>query len=443
VKKCITEHLRRAKRIGFLGFGKTNRALLEYLSPRYSFEAVVRDERSSVNMPSRSIPLLGDSCYLPFGEDVLFVSPSVRRERKAVRALLSSVGLVTSDTELFFENEPSGVIAITGSDGKSTTSALVGHILNSSGTNATVCGNFGLPLTPLLGKGGYFVTELSSFMLRYLEPRSTRAAITNITPNHLDWHENINEYEHSKLSILKNATERVINFDSAPVRDAARSHEFAVFSTDLPLNILQNEILADHYFTYEENIALRDGEPIISRSELPLSGIHNVKNMLLALGLVEGLVDRDRAKAALMSFKGLRHRCELVGEINGIKFYDSSIDSTPDRTRATLSSFSKTVTVILGGRDKNVPYEPLGEVLKHKARAVILLGENSERLKAFIKQKAPDVRVVCVDCMEAAVQVASELGADVVLSLASTSFDRYKSFEERGDDFAAAVRSLK
>lgn len=439
----VSERLRRAKTIGFLGFGKTNRALFRYFSTLFPFEAVIRDERSSLNdAPLGAKLFLGERCFDPPIEEAVIVSPSVRRERSEIGRLLLGAELVSSDAEIFFSDAPKNVIAITGSDGKSTTSALTGHILNTGGIKACVCGNFGTPMTPQKSGSDLFVTELSSFMLRYLEPTSKRAAITNVTPNHLNWHENMDEYRAAKAAIFTNALERVINYDCDVCRSLAKSGEYAVFSVDIPYKSLKNTVSAEHYFTYEHGSLTKDGSPIFRRSDLKLVGIHGVKNALLALALTDGLVTVEKAIEALGSFTGLRHRCELVGESGGVKYYDSSIDSTPNRTSMTLGAFDRRVTLILGGKDKGLSYLPLAEAVNEKAYAVILLGENSEKLAEFLRAKC-SVPIFFASDMADAVRTAAALGQDTLLSPAATSYDRYRCFEERGDDFAAAVRRLK
>lgn len=427
------------KTVSFLGFGKSNRAVFEYLRAFSHLSFLIRDEGREISSPPKGVTLLlGEDCFSPRGEDIIFLSPSVRRERREVRALLDGGAVALSDAELFFLTEPESVIAISGSDGKSTTAALVGKMLELSGIKTEVCGNFGIPMTPLAEKRDtFFVAELSSFTLRYLKPRVLRAAITNITPNHLNWHESFEEYTEAKLGIYENANEAIINAEEPRVFGIK---PFAAFSVEKSFKELSGQMRAEVYYTLEDGWIRRNGENYILREEVALFGLHNAKNALCALALTEEKADKDACKTALRTFRGLAHRMELVGEYCGQRFYDSSIDSTPERTRATLSSFSGRAAVILGGRDKGVPYGPLLSALDGKAAAIVLLGENADALFAFFKNAGLEIPIALARDMDEAVYLAKGFGVDVILSPAATSFDRYANFEARGQDFVRAVK---
>ncbi len=403
---------------------------------------MIRDEREELPFPVTGAELLlGEKCFDEPSEDIIFISPSVRRERECVKRLFSRGAVACSDMELFFSEKPENVFAVTGSDGKSTTSALIGRIFSTSGKEAYVCGNFGLPLSPLSEKrGAYFVTELSSFMLRYAKPRSRRALITNITPNHLNWHKDFEEYKESKKNLLKNGQERVFSFDCQNSRELINEFgAYALFSVSTPFRELKKEIKAEVYCTLENGVLLKNGEPVIEREKIPLVGIHNVKNALAAICMTDDFCSVAELRCALSSFTGLEHRCKTVYEKDGVRYYDSSIDSSPERTRATLASFDRPVTVILGGKDKGLDYAPLAEALPCCAVAVILCGENAERLAEFISEKRIPCPVFFANNYIEAVTVARSIGCDTVLSPASTSFDRFSNFEERGREFLKSI----
>lgn len=405
----------------------------------------MRDERKDLPFALEGATLLlGDKCFNTPVEDVIFISPSVRRERECVKKLLSRGAIPCSDIELFFSKKPENVFAVTGSDGKSTTSALIGRILSISGKEAYVCGNFGLPASPLSEKkDAYFVAELSSFMLRYAEPQSKRALITNITPNHLNWHESFEEYKESKKNVLKHGQERVFYYDCKASREFLNEFDaYALFSVSTPFCELKKETKAEVYCTFENGFLLRNGEPVIEREKIPLVGIHNVKNALAAICMTSGFCSDADLKDALSSFTGLEHRCKTVYEKDGIRYYDSSIDSSPERTRATLSSFDKPVTVILGGKDKGLDYAPLADALTNRAGAVILCGENAQRLAEFISEQHIPCPLFFANNYIEAVTVAREIGCDTVLSPASTSFDRFSNFEERGRNFLKSITEV-
>lgn len=430
-----------AKKVGFLGFGRSCRALYTFLSERIGAEFIIRDEKKTLDSPPVGVTLLlGDRCYERADEDVIVLSPSVRRERREISALLEGGAKFSSDAEIFFGAFPKNVLAVSGSDGKSTTSALVGEMLKMSEISVHVCGNFGTPMTPLLESGGdFFVTELSSFMLRYVTPHSRRAVITSLTPNHLNWHDTYDEYRECKARIYERTDEAVVNAD---ISELSVKGAYAVFSAERSFCELKEAISAENYFTCEGGYLMKNGERIIAREDVSLSGIHGVKNALAALAMTDGICDTGAAIRTLSGFSGLSHRCELVGELRGVKFYDSSIDTTPERTRTTLLSLDGPLTVILGGRGKGLSPLPLIDALKKRAAAVILLGENSEQIAHFLNTGGYLGKISVVGDMKEAARTALSLGHDTVLSPAYTSYDRYNNFEERGEDFAAAVREL-
>ena len=406
------------------------------------FDFVIRDESAIISdAPREAKLLLGKDAFRYCGEDVIFLSPSVRRERREILALEEKGAFLSSDAELFFEKKPKNVLAITGSDGKSTTSALTGAILSEAEKAVHVCGNYGLPLTPLLENGEeFFVTELSSFMLRYMKPHSRRAVITNLTPNHLNWHESYEEYVAAKLGIYENTDEAVL---CAELGVKVGREVFAVFSDKKPFCELRQGYRAEVYYTLEDGEIKRNGERLFSRSEIRLSGTHNVKNALAALSLTDGLADKGAAVRAIRAFRGLAHRMELVGVLDGQRFYDSSIDSTPDRTRVTLLAHGAPFSVILGGRGKGLSYAPIADALREEALGAVLFGENAGELYGFLLEAGLECPLVFARDMDEAVAVARDFGGDVILSPGATSYDRYANFEERGRDFARAVRELK
>ncbi len=431
------------KKIGFLGFGRSNRALFDYISSEFSIDTVIRDERKTIDCNiSGARLLLGEKCFDFAGEDIIFLSPSVRRDRACVARLAELGAVFSSDAELFFSQGLKNVLAVTGSDGKSTTSALAGAMLAGSNMKTFVAGNFGLPMTPLSeNKDAYFVTELSSFMLSYIKPHSRRALITNITPNHLNWHSSLEEYALAKENILINAKERVLSYDCPYSRELIKKLDtYAVFSVKTPFNELKRAVNANTYCTFESGVLLKNGKSVIEREKFPPLGIHNVKNALAAICLTDGICDADAAKGALSEFRGLDHRCKNIYSACGIDFYDSSIDSSPERTRATLEVFDKPVTLILGGRDKGLDYEPLRDAVANHAGAVILCGENAKRLGKFLENSRVPCPLVYVSDYREAVLRAFDFGLDVLLSPASTSYDRFLNFEERGKAFLDEVK---
>lgn len=446
MNKAVLDLLKDVKKIGFLGFGKTNRALLDFLSRDLKFEAVIRDGRQSLPgpVPSDAALLLGEKCFDPAGEEIILLSPSVRRERECVRRLAAHGARLCSDAELFFHCEPKNVYAVTGSDGKSTTAAMISVILAHDGKRSIACGNFGVPMTPLTDDmSTYFVTELSSFMLRYIRPRSARAVITDVTPNHLNWHADMKEYISAKENVLLNARERVFCHDCPISRDFPQNYgAFGIFSVKTPFSELKSLCSAEVYCTLEGGILKKNGTAVMRADELKVRGMHNIKNALAALCMTHEVCKTPLAAQALMSFRGLEHRCRPVFESGGIRYYDSSIDSTPERTRVTLECFDRPITAILGGRSKGLDYTPLADALSRHAAAIILCGENERGLSDFLRDSAVGVPVITVSDYREAIIAARDLGHDTVLTPAATSYDRFSDFEERGRAFLDEIKKI-
>lgn len=422
--------------------------MLEYLSAGLDFKAVVREERRAPqNLPASSELLSGGDCFSPRDEDIIFVSPSVRRERREVARLIECVGRVSSDAELFFALSDKPILAVSGSDGKSTTVKMAEAILLDSGKSTLACGNVGLPFVK--GLDSYaecLVTELSSFTLEYLCPPSRRAVITNITENHLDWHGSFEGYVAAKENLLKNADEAVLSPDTeACVPLIFKYKPWGLFSVKQSFHELRSRFrFSENLFTLDGGYLSKNGEPLIAVSALSKKEPHNLQNALAAIALSCGLFDTGRGIRALSSFSGLPHRMETVAILGGVGYVDSSIDSTPERTRATLLSMPNRVTVLLGGRGKGLSYEPLIEPLLTKTGDIIISGENrAEIYEALAKDSVLRRRITVTETLAEATALAKSRateGDTVLLSPASTSYDAFSDFEERGNKFKEYIK---
>ncbi len=431
------------KRIGFFGLGKSNLSIIRRL-PK-NLEIILRSERkiSRSDIPKGvkiSKIYEENRAFSDFSEEILFLSPSVRRERAELSAAAASGVRFCSDLELFLKENKRKILAVSGSDGKSTTVTLTSALLSDKRHKNTPLGNIGTPFCyELWRKRGYAVLELSSFQLTYDIPRAKRAALTNITENHLDWHKDFEEYKSAKLSLLENAEEAVINADDPILRDFASGKEiFAITSTERGVKSLAAEFKAELFLTEEGGKILRNGVPILSVAEVKRREEHNIKNLLMALSLTDKLIPEENIRKVAGEFSGLAHRCEFFLEADGIKYINSSIDTSPARTAATLASLSSPLIVILGGRGKGVGYGEIRKSLK-KTRLAILCGENREEIARDIKGC---VDIVSADNFEDAVLYGASVakpGDSVVLSPASTSYDSFKSFEERGEKFKEII----
>ncbi len=438
------------RRVGFLGFGKSNLGIFSYLSGRYDFEVTLR--ASTPIDASHICPkfaYFGKDALSNIDEDILFLSPSVRRDVCEIEIAQSKGILISSDAEFFFENSQSDVYAVTGSDGKSTTSYLTSYLLKNDYKNTVCCGNIGESMTPHLNDPSdtAYTTELSSFQLMYLSPKNTRCVITNITPNHLNWHKSFEEYITAKTHILENSKERIFNFDCNISRNIAKSYKvFAVFSKNYSEDYLRKCVSADLYITLCDGSITVCGEKILKATDIFVSGEHNVLNFMAAIAMSYGKARKKDIENLAKTFRGLPHRCEFVCESNGVKFYDSSIDSSPNRCAATLKSMQNKVILILGGRSKGLDYKELLSVLEEKTRFVVLTGEVGEKIKELIIDNGCsgikfEYKHDFYDAIERAAREA-KTGDTVLLSPAATSFDRFSNFEERGNAFKEHIRYL-
>ncbi len=465
--------LRRASAEGavVLGFGISNVPLVDFLLAR-GVRVEVRDGKTREALSARvdvgAYERRGVSFRLGAGyldeipASVIFRTPGIRPDSGSIPDAVSRGALLTSEMELFYAISPAHKLAVTGSDGKTTTTTLIHKLLSAStsvdGVKVALGGNIGAPLLPRvseLGERDFAVTELSSFQLMTMPTAPEVAVITNITPNHLNWHTDMDEYTESKLHILGPGCEvAVLNYGCEATRLAAAGTDAKVTwftAGDVPdtldsvIHIVGDEIVFRH-----------DGreEPLLAVSDIKLPGIHNAENYMAALGALYDLIPAETllrcARELARTFGGVEHRLEFVREEGGISFYNGSIDSTPTRTAAALSALpGRRIVLICGGYDKHIPMEPLGKaVLKHGVVSVVITGATSKLISdAFEAVGVPgDLYTVVPDFRLAVLEAASQaekVKADtVLLSPACASFDAFSNFEERGNYFKSIVNSL-
>ena len=395
--------------------------------------------------PSRIF--FGKGALSDINEDVIFLSPSVRRDR---HELLEAVGcgtLLSSDAELFFSLFQGDVFCVTGSDGKSTATYLISDILKRSGFDSVPAGNYGRSLSELIGSDIIPVAELSSFQLSYLKPKSRRAVITNITPNHLNWHSSFEEYVNAKKNILPYAKEAVIDCGCEISRHAIQGRKaFAAISAIEDFCSVRQSVCAENYLTLDNSAILLNGKPYIDISGAKRREWYNTKNFMLAIGATLDAADKKAQLSAINEFSGLPHRAETVICIDGIKYIDSSIDSSPERTIKTLSSLCGKTAVIIGGLGKGLSLLSLARELPRLTVGAVLCGEVGASLAEILKKENSEYQFTTADDMEAAVQKAEAMlscGGNLILSPAATSFDKYENFAERGDDIKRIVLGKK
>ena len=427
--------LGRGCRVGFFGIGRSNVSLMQHL-PLKNCRITLRSDGkidrsglpSSLNI-DRIYEL--DRTTDDICEDVIFFSPSVRRDR-AQLCLAKERGVIfSSDAELFFSENRRPVFAVTGSDGKSTTATLINMLLNESGIRSRLIGNIGEPMMAQLSDNAdCYVTELSSFMLTYCTPNVDRACLTNLTPNHLDWHKSIEEYNKTKISLIKSAMWQAVCEENADLVSCG-----AIVSDKSDYNDLKSRYKADLYLTREGGSICKNGRPIIALEKIKRRAAHDIKNLMMAIAMTDGYADERAIETVAAGFSGLEHRCQKILTVGGVDYIDSSVDSTPARSCESLRSLGRECVLILGGRGKGLDYATLIPEVKKYAKAVLIVGENASEIYAAIWGYA-DCRV-CDDMDEAVRQgicLAESVGT-LLLSPASTSLDRYKNYAERGNDF--------
>ncbi len=436
---------KRISSVSFIGFGKSNKAVFSYLTGRYpDLKYTIRSDTEISDAPDGAALRLGKDSLSGLFEDLIFLSPTVRRDRSELALAKKRGSIISGDAEFFFENTKSDCYAVSGSDGKSTTATLSALLLKGGYTEARAAGNIGVPLTPLLDAdpGTAYAVELSSFQLMDFAPKSKRAALLNITPNHLDWHKDFDEYVSAKLNLMKNAGEKVFSFDSALMRKiAAKERAFALFSAKHSLSEMKEAIPADLYFNIRDGYICMNGERLILTDKILKNEIYNLKNLMAALALTYGAWNCGSAKEVAQSFGGLPHRCELIYKSDKLRVYNSSIDSSPERTKATLASFPYPNVILLGGRSKGLDYSILAKALGNNTRYAVICGENREEIANAIKDAS--IPIYVKDDFEEAAKLALSLSYSVgalLFSPASTSFDRFSSFEERGRVFKEIIQ---
>lgn len=449
-----------------VGLGVSNLPLIKFLLSRGI--RVSGHDRKPLDAASDDVRALGAiGVRLACGEDylssldgaVIFRSPGIRPDIPEFRAAVARGALLSSEMELFLALCPAKIFAITGSDGKTTTTTLTGLLLSEEGGGRVyVGGNIGEPLIGRVDEmtaQDRVVLELSSFQLMTIDRAPDRAVITNITPNHLNWHTGMEEYIEAKKRLLSADNFGIFNADNDVTATIALRHApKAVFSSTQSLASL-DEKFGDCTLLWLEGgrIMLRESgavREILRTDEILLPGKHNIENYMAAIALTLGDVSTEAIRRVATSFRGVAHRLEHVRRLDGVDYYNSSIDSTPSRTAAALSALTVKPVVICGGYDKKVSFAPLAETLAERAAAVVLTGATADAIYEAIEScESFDREKICVEHalnFEDAVTAARRLarpGGAVLLSPACASFDAFKNFEERGEVFKQIVLSFK
>ena len=411
----------KGKTVAFIGIGTSNLPLIRLFAEKGAkVQALDKKDFESLGQNGALAKeygaelILGESYLDSINADIVFRSPGTPFYRPELVAVRESGRVLTSEMEVFFDLCPCKTIAVTGSDGKTTTTTIISEFLKAAGKTVHLGGNIGKPLLPEIesvSEDDIAVVELSSFQLISMRKSPDIAVVTNLAPNHLDIHKDMQEYIDSKKNIVlhQNAfAKAVVNLDN----EIANS-----FSADVRGQLAKfsvKEEVANGAFLRGTTVCYSDyGKvtEIMDIGDIRIPGMHNVENYLAAISAVWGLVDVDVIVKVAKEFGGVAHRAEFVREYKGVKYYNDSIASSPTRTACgTLSLYDEKIAIIAGGYDKHIPYEPLGPVINDKVKLLILLGDTAPKIEEAVRNAANfdenAIQIINVTNMEEAVQAA-------------------------------------
>ncbi len=440
----------RTKRIAVLGLGVSNRPLVRLLL-EYGCDVTGYDKMQTPDAGLEELQKLG--CKLCLGQhyldaidgDLIFRTPGLHPNHPALVAARQRGAEVTSEMEVFFELCPCKIIAVTGSDGKTTTTTLIGKMLEAAGKRVWLGGNIGAPLLPQcrqMKQTDIAVVELSSFQLMDMRRSPQVAVVTNLAPNHLDVHKDMAEYVEAKKNIFRFQSPQdtlIVNGDNRLTDAFQGAGKTLRFS---------RQRWVDGAWV-ENGTVFCNGRPVLDTAKIRIPGVHNVENYMAALLAVQGLAEDDAIRQVAETFGGVEHRIELVRCKDGVRYYNDSIASSPSRTIAGLRSFRQKVLLIAGGYDKHIPYDVLGPEICKSVKKLFLNGATAEKIRAAV-ESTPEYRpdeLEIVDCgdfahaVQAAVQ-AAQAGDIVLMSPASAAFDQFQNFMVRGNCFKKMIMEL-
>lgn len=446
----------KGKKVAVIGIGVSNTPLIEkLLEAGVSVLACDKREREQFGglieaLEQKGLEVSLGADYLAHLDDVdvIFRTPGMRPDLPQLVAAVEKGAKLTSEMEAFVSICPCRILAVTGSDGKTTTTTIVAGLLKAAGYRTFVGGNIGHPLlcdVDEIRPDDVVVLELSSFQLMTMKQSPGVAVITNLAPNHLDVHKSMDEYIWAKKNIFayQDACDKVIlnadNDITAGLVNEARG-EVTLFSRKKQLE--QGVWLKD-------NMICHNGRPVLAAEDILIPGVHNLENYMAAIAAVDGMVPDEVIREFARTFGGVAHRIELVRELDGVRYYNDSIASSPSRTIAGLRSFDQKVILIAGGYDKQIPYDVLGPEITRAVKELVLVGATAPKIRAAVLN-APDYEqgrpgIAEMETLKQAVEIARKLacpGDVVILSPASASFDQFRNFEERGNAFKKFVMEL-
>lgn len=444
------------RNVTVIGIGISNIPLIKYLT-KLGANVTACDKRTKADLGENYGELeklgvsfrLGEDYLEDLSGDIIFKTPGMRFDVPQLLSARAEGKIVTSEMEVFFELCPSHIIAVTGSDGKTTTTTLIHKMMTKAGYKTWLGGNIGNPLltdVEKMAKEDWVILELSSFQLHTMRKSPEIAVITNISPNHLDMHKDYEEYIDAKKNIMlyqNSGNTLVVNADNEVTAKIGKEAKGEV-------RYFSRQRKADVYL--ENGEIKRDEETVLKIGDIKIPGMHNVENYMTAIAAVKGLVEDSVIIDIAKTFGGVEHRIELVRNFDGVSYYNSSIDSSPNRTINTLRVFPEKVIMIGGGKDKGIPYDEIGPALAEHVKVLILIGATSDKIQEALDMEikktgnGKDIDVIRAESYEDAVNTARSKATDgdvVILTPASTSFDMFKNFEERGNLFKKLVNELR
>lgn len=450
----------RGKSVAVVGIGVSNRPLLKLLLEA-GISVTARDKRTREQLGAEADVLEAAGCRLILGqdylaelrEDVIFRTPGLHPFTKELARAAEGGSVLTSEMEAFFRVCPCRIVAVTGSDGKTTTTTIISELLKAQGHTVFLGGNIGTPLldkAPQMRPGDWAVLELSSFQLHSMRCRPDVAVVTNVSPNHLDVHPSYEDYQQAKKQIfLSQAPDGVLvlNLDNEITRSFAAEArgEVRFFS--------RRQRVENGLYLDDGVIRLSRGgvsEKVMDAGNILLPGLHNAENYMAAFAATEGIVSPENWRKVAGSFRGVAHRLEMLRTLRGVTYCNDSIASSPTRTIAGLHALKQKPILIAGGYDKHIPFDGLGDEICKYVKALFLTGFTAEKIRAAVvaspfydPQKLP---IVVMDDFRQTVLAASAAASDgdlVLLSPACASFDKFKNFEERGNTFRKIVMELE
>ena len=452
----------RGKRVAIIGLGVSNIPLIDYFHnlmakvtvfDEREIEALDPDVVAKIKEYNFDLVVGKNALHFLRGFNVIFRSPSCLPTTLQLVSEQKRGALITSEIEMLMNLCPCKIIGVTGSDGKTTTTTLIYEILKAGGYNCHLGGNIGKPLFTEVGsfkEDDIVVLELSSFQLMGMEISPDIAVVTNVSPNHLDKHSSYQEYIDAKKVIFEFQDENgkvVLNYDNEITREFAKEAEGKVVFFSSKSKLPDGVIFDDNLIKVCDDGVRKH---LLDVKDIHLRGVHNYENICAAIAATSSLVDSETQVKAIKEFHGVEHRLEFVRELDGVKWYNDSIGTSPTRTIAGLNSFDEKIVLIAGGYDKNLDYTPLVKPILKKVTKLILTGPTGPKILAAIMKETAgtDITFPIYKCkgMKEVVRRARAIakkGEIVLFSPASASFDAYKNFAERGKAFKDTVNELE